>query len=93
MTSARGNTAALCIKVKVLSDMFQTAEDSISRKNWDWRDNKIRISKGQTWKKNDSGNIGRILAVSDRHVVIHSPCKKRAHHLQKRDLLMFWKQI
>lgn len=73
--------------------MFQRAEDSVARKNWDWRSNPIRIRKGQVWKKNDSGNVGRVLHVSADHVVVHSPCKKRAHHITKKDLLMFWKQL
>lgn len=73
--------------------MFKNAEDSVTRKNWDWRKNPIKISKGQTWQKNDSGNIVTIRAVAERHVVTQQPTKKRCHHVLKRDLLMFWKQI
>lgn len=76
-----------------LHNMFKNAEDSVLRKNWDWRTNPIKIRKGQYWKKNDAGNICRVLAVSSDHAMIHSPCKKRAHHLTKKDLLMFWKQV
>lgn len=73
--------------------MFKNAEDSVTRKNWDWRKNPIKIRKGQVWKKNDSGHVCEIRGVASDEVYIQYPSKKRCHHLAKRDLLMFWKQI
>lgn len=73
--------------------MFQIAERSITRKNWDWRDNPIKIRKGQVWKKNDSGHVCEITHVNADMVYVQYPRKKRCHHLTKKDLLMFWKQL
>lgn len=73
--------------------MFSNAERSKSCKNWDWRENPIRMRKGQYWKKNDTGNIGQIVAVSSDHVVVVQPRKSRAHHVTKKDLLMFWRKL
>lgn len=71
--------------------MFKNAEDSVRRKNWDWRTNPIRIRRGQYWKKNDNGNIGYVSAVSENHVYMQQPRKRKCHHVTKKDLLMFWK--
>lgn len=73
--------------------MFRNAEDSKTRKNWDWRVNPIKIRKGQVWKKNDSGNVCVIRSVNADWVYVQQPSKRKVHHLTKRDLLMFWKQV
>ena len=73
--------------------MFKDAERSITRKNWDWRDNPIKIRKNQVWKKNDNGNVGIVTSVNDDWVYIQQPSKRKCHHVKKRDLLMFWKML
>lgn len=63
--------------------------------NHEWRLNKhkIEIGRGQQWRKKDSGNIGTIRAISSDHVVMQQPRKKRAHHVSKKDLFLFWDRI
>jgi len=73
--------------------MFKNAEDSIRRKNWDWRENRIKVRKGQVWKKMDSGNVGVVTGVTDEMCYMQQPNKRRNHHIRKRDLFMFWKQF
>ena len=73
--------------------MFHNAEDTITKKNWDWRVNPIKIRAGQVWKKNSGGNICIVTRVASDCVYTQQPRKKKCHHVSKKDLLMFWKKV
>lgn len=68
--------------------MYKNAEDSIRRKNWDWRENKTKIRRGQRWKKKDSGNVCLVVDVRADHIKVQQPNKRKNHHIIRRDL--FW---
>ncbi len=73
--------------------MFKRAEDSLERKNTDWRQNRTKVRKGQVWRKNDNGNVGMVTAVMPDWVYMRQPCRKKCHHVSKGDLLRFWTKL
>lgn len=66
---------------------------AISNHEWRHSKHKMRVHKGQVWRKRDSGNIGVVMSVSSDHVVMRQPQKKRTHHVTKKDLFFFWEQV